>query len=189
MQERGIISLGNGKGWTESMDYFLVYTCSPMWCSWEVHPIIKGSYNWHGMQQNNWHRSQAWQKMIILVLTQPWIKVAFTVALLILSNRWYHVTQKLCFISFPSKLQQHDPHIYCFLRNVSVACIWSVQQALIVGNYRHSSGAPACWGAQSVEPTQRKACLKPWNQAWCLCLAEQTKRTVLPWKNKLHVPV
>lgn len=64
-------------------------------------------------------------KIIILVLTEPWRKVAFTVTLLILSNRWYHYNTKTqCFV-FSSKLQQHDPYSNSFLRNMSMACIQS----------------------------------------------------------------
>lgn len=61
----------------------------------------------------------------------------------------------MCCISSSSKLQQRDPDSYCFLRNVSVAGISSVQEASIVGSYWHSAEAPEGWGSQWSRQNKR----------------------------------
>lgn len=109
----------------------------------------------------------------------------------------------MCFVFFfSSKLQQHDPHSNCFLRNMSMACIQfrrlNSRQILTFCwgsdyDWHRNVGVFTVWVSQWNSHNERlktgfilkfNLLLKPWSQASRLCWGWSDNCYCLPWHDR-----
>lgn len=124
----GIISvMEKGAQWVP-----LVSPGSPLWCTSRLQiSTAKASHvcNWYEQELT---QSPKWCLVVFfLVLNKPWIKAAFTVTLLILSNRWYHRTQKLYLFFFSQASCNSMIHTVTVSLETLVWCISSQSRRLL----------------------------------------------------------